>query len=235
MLMENYFYRKKLPHWQPPEGTFFITFRLFGSIPKPVIERLKSAYDDALYQIEAQEAEEVGKVRKEQNIMGKLPLDILRKIESISNKKRYDEQKRYFKRFEDFLDSNLNEPHYLKNPDVAALNAQSLHFYDEKRYKLWAFCIMSNHVHVLLTLLPGAPNLWKVVQDIKKFTAAKGNQILGRKGEKFWEDESYDHLVREKEGEFDRILRYILNNPVKAGIVEEWQAYNWSFCPPDLR
>ncbi|HMQ46968.1 MAG TPA: transposase [Saprospiraceae bacterium] len=232
--MENFFYRKKLPHWQPPEGTFFITYRLFGSIPKPVIERLKFAYDEALHQIEIQAADEADKMRREQNIMGKLPMDILRKIESISNKKRYDEQKRYFKKFDDFLDGNLNEPHFLKNPAVAALNAQALHFYEEKLYKLWAYCIMSNHVHVLLTLLPEAPPLWKVMQDIKKYTGTQGNKILGRKGEKFWEDESYDHLVRAKEGAFERILFYILNNPVKAGMVKEWTAYEWSFCHPDL-
>lgn len=220
---ENFFYRGDLPHWQPPEGTFFITYRLYGSIPKPVIEKLKAEYELAMLRINEEE----------------VPLELNQALESIHRKKQYVEQKRLFKKIDDFLDSNLNEPHWLKNPEVSKLVTESIHHGDEKQYKLWAFCIMSNHVHILLRMLSGAPILWKVLQNSKKYTGRMANRILCREGLKFWEKESYDHLVRDEKlnepGEFDRILRYILNNPVKAGLVENWEDWPLTFCAPGLQ
>jgi len=65
----------------------------------------------------------------------------------------------------------------------------------------------------------------------KKFSSLQCNRLLCRKGH-FWEEESYDHWLRE--GEFDRIVAYTLNNPVKAGIVSRWQDYPWTYCHPSL-
>lgn len=92
---------------------------------------------------------------------------------------------------------------------------------------------MSNHIDVMFTLLPGAPPLWKVMQDLKKYTAVHSNRLIGNEGEKFWEEESYDHVVREKE--FNRILAYILNNPVKAGMVKNWDDWPWTYCCEELQ
>ena len=52
-------------------------------------------------------------------------------------------------------------------------------------------------------------------------------KLLQRTGQRFWQDESYDHLVRNKE-EFRRIQRYIENNPVTAGLVAMPAEYAWS-------
>jgi putative transposase len=62
---------------------------------------------------------------------------------------------------------------------------------------------------------------------LKRFTARSANKILGLTGQPFWQDESYDHLVRE-DTEFDRIVRYIENNPVKAGLVTQPDVFPWS-------
>jgi hypothetical protein len=62
---------------------------------------------------------------------------------------------------------------------------------------------------------------------LKGFTAYRANQILGRAGKQFWQDESYDHLVRNSV-EFDRIRAYIENNPVKAGLVTAPEQFRWS-------
>ncbi|MEI8059975.1 MAG: hypothetical protein WCG67_07450, partial [Ferruginibacter sp.] len=69
-------------------------------------------------------------------------------------------------------------------------------------------------------------NLYKLMQSHKSFTAKKCNLILQRTGA-FWEPESYDHIVRP--GEFDKIVNYILANPVKAGLVKKWEDWQWSF------
>jgi hypothetical protein len=38
---EEIYYNRNLPHFQPPEGVFFLTFRLAGSLPKEIIEQMK--------------------------------------------------------------------------------------------------------------------------------------------------------------------------------------------------
>ncbi len=75
---------------------------------------------------------------------------------------------------------------------------------------------MANHVHVLLR--PEVP-LRRIMNGIKGVTAQAANHILGRTGQPFWQDESFDHWVR-SEAEFQRIWSYIERNPVTAGLVE---------------
>jgi len=65
------------------------------------------------------------------------------------------------------------------------------------------------------------------MQSLKGYTARHANKILGRE-EKFWQDESYDHEVRDEE-ELARIVKYVLNNPVKAGLVNNWQDWKWNW------
>lgn len=225
------FYRRNLPHLQPAEGTLFITYRLYGSIPQTVIKRLQEEYHEALRRIEAEHK------KKEGIRLTDLPLEMQDEWKAIKKKKRYEEDWHYFEQFDAFLDGNLNEPYWLKLPEIAQLVADSIHFLDNLHYKLWAYCIMSNHVHLLVTMLSNAPVLWKVLQNRKKYTAVHANKLLGLSG-RFWEAESYDHLVRDsthyQKNEFERILSYILNNPVKAKIATNWNDWKWSYCHPDL-
>jgi hypothetical protein len=62
---------------------------------------------------------------------------------------------------------------------------------------------------------------------LKGFTSHQANQVLGTRGTAFWQDESYDHLVRSKT-EFERIRAYIEQNPVTAGLVATAEQLNWS-------
>ena len=221
--MYEHFYRGgKLPHWQPPEGSFFITARLYGSIPKVIIEQLKAAYQLSILEIQQE------KILPD-NSATLQPEELLQAIGRIRRKKEYDAGKRYFSSFDHFLDSTLNEPYWLQQPEIAHLNAENIHHYAERYFDLWAFTIMSNHIHLLLTMRPGKTLLWKALQDMKKYSGLHSNRLLGRNGF-FWEEESYDHLLRP--GEFDRILRYILNNPVKAKMVRHWQEHPWTYCHP---
>jgi REP element-mobilizing transposase RayT len=87
-----------------------------------------------------------------------------------------------------------------------------------------AYVVMTNHVHVLMLPLV-APS--KVFQSIKGFSARAANKLLGRTGETFWENESYDHWARDA-AEFGRIVRYIENNPVRAGLASRPEEYRWS-------
>jgi REP element-mobilizing transposase RayT len=67
----------------------------------------------------------------------------------------------------------------------------------------------------------------KLMQSLKRFTAREANRLLGHTGQPFWQDESYDRLVRDGT-EFARIARYIEMNPVRAGLLASPDAFPWS-------
>jgi REP element-mobilizing transposase RayT len=56
--------------------------------------------------------------------------------------------------------------------------------------------------------------------------------ILGRTGA-FWQDESYDHVIRDN-AELERVIQYVLYNPVKAGLTDEWTKWKGSYYKYDL-
>lgn len=96
------------------------------------------------------------------------------------------------------------------------------------RYELHAFVVMPNHVHLLVT--PGVTaKQW--LGPLKGFTAYRANRTLSRHAP-FWQDESYDHLVRNEE-EFRRAQRYIEHNPVTAGLVASAAGLPWSSAKRD--
>jgi REP element-mobilizing transposase RayT len=82
---------------------------------------------------------------------------------------------------------------------------------------------MPNHVHLLATphVLAGQ---W--LGPLKGFTAHQANLLLGTHGP-FWQEESFDRLVR-TDTEFDRIRAYIEQNPVKAGLAGSAEEFRWS-------
>jgi putative transposase len=91
-------------------------------------------------------------------------------------------------------------------------------------YLLHTWVVMPNHVHLLLT-----PKIEPSIalQRVKGASARKANKLLGLGGQRFWQDESYDHLVRSQE-QFERIERYILQNPVPAGLARAQEGCPWS-------
>jgi REP element-mobilizing transposase RayT len=124
------------------------------------------------------------------------------------------------------LDDASAGPLFLQCPAIAALVAEAIRYREQplNHYQLHAWVIMPNHVHLLITpLIP----LSKLLQSVKRFTAAEANRILGRSGQPFWQAESYDRLVRNQQ-EFQRITRYIEMNPVKAGLVTSLEQFPWS-------
>ena len=131
-----------------------------------------------------------------------------------------------------YLDLARSGPVFLRQEAIAGLVVKSLFRGMELRhYRLGAFVVMANHVHVLL--LPEiSPS--RLLQSLKGHTARDANRLLGRVGESFWQRESYDHSVRDSV-EFSRITTYIENNPLKAGLVEHAQDYAWSSANPRWR
>jgi REP element-mobilizing transposase RayT len=123
------------------------------------------------------------------------------------------------------LDRPKVRPMFLQRPEIAKMVIQSLHDGQRRfrRYELHAFVIMSNHVHLLVT--PHVPSR-KWVGQLKGFTGHEAIRLLGLPGP-FWQDESYNHLIRDDE-ECERAKRYIEWNPVKAGLVALPEEFPWS-------
>jgi len=221
------FYRRNLPHYQSPGNTYFVTFRLAGSLPAHVITRLKTENKNQLEQ-----------------------------IAGISNNKmkreKYEQFKSdYFDKFDLMLAKFAESPKWLDDDEIARTVTELIHYYDGKEYDLIAYTIMPNHVHIIFRppdvdrseasiantnnkLRSSASHyiVTKILQNIKSKSALKANAKLKRSGA-FWQHESYDHVVRDEE-ELCKIIEYVLNNPVKAGLVEYRDEWKRSYCKYDL-
>jgi REP element-mobilizing transposase RayT len=325
------FYRRHLPHYHPPHATYHVVFRLDGSLPGHVIERLRT--ERATSQ---------------------------RKIADIADEKQKREkwreyQKTYFGKFDDLLDGSKTGPTWLKELQVANAVTKAIHFLDGKQLDVLAYCIMPNHVHLVIekvgrhlsradndsgqdqtkrplhgrtkvrptvlidsvgdlsrpdndsgqdqterplhgrtevrptvlidsvgdlsrpdndsgqdqtkrpllgrtevrptVLIDSVGDLSRPDNDsgqdqterplhgrtevrptalntalrlLKGATARECNRILQRTGA-FWQHESYDHVIRDDE-ELEQTIWYVLFNPVKAGLVNSWQDWPWTFC-----
>jgi hypothetical protein len=117
-------------------------------------------------------------------------------------------------------------PVWLQDDRVARVVADALLYGESGRqfYDLRAWVIMPNHVHSVLRPKTSLP---VITRWLKGSTARQANLILGRTGKTFWQDESFDHRVRD-EMELDRIVRYVEYNPVSAGLAANPLAWPWS-------
>jgi putative DNA methylase len=113
----------------------------------------------------------------------------------------------------------------LRAPEVARIIQDALQHFDGERYRLIAWAIMPNHVHVLIEQIPGYP-LGDIVHAWKSFTAKQANKHLGRTGA-FWAPDYFDRYIRDQI-HFDIAVYYIHENPVKAGLVERAEKWQWS-------
>ena len=128
------------------------------------------------------------------------------------------------KRIEAALDSGYGACHLAK-PEVARLVVEALGRFDHERYRLHAWCVMPNHVHVLVTPLANH-TLTSIVRSWKSYTANRANRLLGRRGP-FWMQEYFDRAIRD-ENHFIAAVEYIEHNPVKAGLCAEPADWIWS-------
>jgi REP element-mobilizing transposase RayT len=125
---------------------------------------------------------------------------------------------------EAFLDSGYGAC-LLREPAVAALVEASLLHFDGTRYRMLAWCIMPNHVHVMVEQIEGH-RLGDIVGGWKRFTAMRANQVVGRDGP-FWQTEYFDRFIR-NEVHYHAAIAYVENNPVKAGLVKLASSWRWS-------
>ncbi len=110
----------------------------------------------------------------------------------------------------------------LRQAWAAAIVEDALLRFDGERYRLVAWVVMPNHVHVVLRCEAGWP-VGGVVRSWKSFVARRVNQCLGRSG-RLWHPDYFDRFIRD-EGHLRRTVAYVHDNPIKAGLVaraEDW-------------
>lgn len=229
--MHKTYYKRNLPHIVPLGGTFFITARLADTLPLPLLKEWQAEKENAQKEVLEQFTTNTENTLRKNLLLSEERKDLLTNI-----------QKRYFKRIDDYLDQASSGPDWLKKEDIGKILQGKFHQYDAVYYTLSAYCIMPNHFHLLIDTAVQLSEkavhseykpLSKILNYIKGGSAYAANQVLNRKG-KFWQGESYDHLVR-NEKEFHNIVRYIANNPVKAKLVKEWQEWQFTYVHPDLQ
>lgn len=129
------------------------------------------------------------------------------------------------------LDQARTGPLYLRQPEMALMVADAIQYRDQQLHHhiLHSYVIMANHVHLLIT---PRVDVSKLMQSLKRYTARQGNRMLGLTGRRFWQDESYDRVVRDG-GEFRRIRNYIRMNPVNVGLVANPDEFPWYWSRAD--
>ena len=182
-----------LPHWFQPQVTYFVTFRTEDSMPKDLVER---------WYIQRSKWLSIhGISDSTPNWKGKL--------EKLPEKLRLHFHNTFSKQYLEYLDKGYGGC-VLKQPELSKIVADSLFYFNGDRYHTGDFVIMPNHVHLLVCLL-GDTELLKQCSSWKRYSARAINKELGQRG-RFWQEESFDHLVRSPE-QFLAIQQYIRNNP----------------------
>ncbi|CEF49443.1 unnamed protein product [uncultured bacterium] len=127
-------------------------------------------------------------------------------------------------RIEKYADQGRGEC-WLSDPAVAKVVEDALLYFDGRRYHLLAWCVMPNHVHVLIETHEGFP-LGDVIHTWKSYTAKECNKLIKRKGD-FWMPDYYDRFIRDGH-HLQKVWRYIEENPVKAGLCAKAGDWKWS-------
>lgn len=181
----------RLPHWKAENARYFVTFRLVESAPSKMKRKIEDKTKD-IFTFAKQ-------------MKRSLSSDELDELEEL-----------HFRRL-DLLRWDHGARH-LADQRIAKLLSDALNYFDSQRYQLLAWTIMPNHVHVVFRTFPGW-NPTEILHSWKSFTATAANKLLNRTGP-FWQQESYDHLIR-NEDDLKRCIEYTWNNPDIAGL-KEW-------------
>jgi REP element-mobilizing transposase RayT len=199
-LMAGLHARGGLPHLKREGGTYFVTFRLAGTLPKEVLIKLKTEREAIL----------------QQALEAKRPLT-------------WAEQEALFRWYSLRVDKYLDAGHgdcWLRQPALADLVARAIQFHVGQRFDLLAWVVMPNHVHVVVRPLADW-TISRILKGWKGFTGREANRQLQRAGHPFWQRESFDHLVRD-ENDLHRCNLYTVMNPVNAGLCRQPEDWKWS-------
>ena len=181
--------RGYLPHWEIEGATYSVTYRLHDSLPMNVLRQLWRDREAMTHQL-------TGGIR---------PLTAI---------ERFDIEEAFAMRLDDELHVERGECH-LRNPQLADAVVENLHHFNGKRYSLYAWCVMPNHMHVVFRPSDGE-SLDGILHSWKSYTSHVASSMVGTTT--FWAREYYDRLIRDERHFFNAVV-YVRNNPAKAGLI----------------
>jgi len=199
-------YHRHLPHWRQAGATYAITFRLSDSIPQDQLRSLQRWRE----------------IWERSNGQPQTDADWELLAKQITH------------RTEAWLDEGYGECVF-ENPTLADVMAKSMLQFQNDRYLTSCYCVMHNHVHLVMKPL-GDHLLEKILRDLKGYVSRMVNRELHREGP-LWTQESHDRIIRDEEHLY-RVIQYIGNNPKKAGYEErqwvrwihpDWESKGWGF------
>jgi REP element-mobilizing transposase RayT len=92
-------------------------------------------------------------------------------------------------------------------------------------YRLYGYCLMPDHLHVLLSPNNSGIPLARWLNTFKTFTS---NEFTKRGNTPpLWQRSAHDHVCRTGETA-ESVLKYIADNPVRAGLVKNWRDWKWT-------
>jgi putative transposase len=198
---------RQLPHWDQAGTYAFVTFRLNDSLPRQLVHQLTKERAELLSaagidpEVVAFKAESFRRNELLSTALDKLP-------DREASRLRW----RLFAAWDAKLDKVCGQC-WLRKSDASRIVSDGLLKFDNDRYTMAAFVIMPNHVHLLAAFRePGM--ITTQGAEWRRFFAREINAMVGSSGH-FWQEDQFDHLVR-SEVSFDRIRRYIIDNPEKA-------------------
>jgi putative transposase len=213
-------YRRKLPHFQQPGQWYSVTFTLAGAMPKGALDRYSTQVQIARTRLAELSGSGLSQVRDFSCDLGKL--------QSQAKKDYRIALFRYRLAYDRILNESALPGLILAKEENRKIIEETLLFWEGKRLTNHAWCIMSNHVHWVITVFErdekGKPVfLQDILHSVKLFTARRINENANLHGQ-FWEHESFETTIRD-DRHFARVYNYVIQNPVKAGLVQNWQEW----------
>src|SRR5437588_8359985 len=126
------------------------------------------------------------------------------------------------------------------SPKARTIVLDSLRHFHDKRYELFAVCVMPAHVHLLMQPWPkenddeGNVVFWplsELLQSIKSFSAHEINKLEGKRGA-VWEKERFERYVR-SDRDLEEKFQYIVRNPWDSDVVGQNEDYPWIWTQED--
>ncbi|MGC9361959.1 MAG: REP-associated tyrosine transposase [Candidatus Syntrophosphaera sp.] len=196
-------HRSHLPHIQLEGQIISLTWRLAFTLPKNILD-LQEALKKDLEETDRNEASR------------------------LSN--RYASYIKKLEELDTFLGKCEVDGLSLCADENARILISAINFHDNKMYDLHCYCIMPNHVHILVKPLLGKDGAYykisTIVQRLKTYTANMFNQHRGSRG-KIWHRDYFDRYIRNPV-DYRNVVKYILENPVKAGLVSKAEDWKYS-------
>ncbi len=191
--------KNNLPHWRQEGATYAVTFRLADSLPKHVLDTY---------------------LAEKQRLTAMLEKAIADESESLARDCEERLTELYSTQIESALDAGHGECH-LKNPEIAKIVADTIYHFDGERYDIAAWCVMPNHVHLIIKPL-GENQLGEIIRAMKSDSARLANQHIGTTGP-FWMEDFYNYIIRDM-NDFRNQFAYLVRNPAQ---LKNWQWIGW--------